>query len=390
MNILLLHAYSRHNKGDAAILSVMLKDLKEKYPESFFEISTMDNIQQDPEFEGVPQITSLFHAIAYKPGVAFIKIIRLLYLPVAVFIWALGHSIFGWNLNMLLPCELEGFMRGYVRSDMVIGVGGGYINGYGNAKSTIGLCITLYEFWFASFFKKPIILYAQSIGPFANSFQKFLARAVLNKVQTIFVREYVSERLLKDMGVKSHIEFMNDAAFKFVSLEKQNMKLELQSMGISFIKTRIGITVRKWLKVEEQLKFEKVMAEFANYLVSEKKAQVVFIPQVTSELHNDDDRDVQRRIIAMSKSMNGMWSLEKEYDHYQIKGIIENMDFLIGTRMHSVIFAITSNVPVLAIEYEPKTSGIMSTLNKENAVLEIGKFNLAEICACFEKLFNVS
>jgi colanic acid/amylovoran biosynthesis protein len=47
------------------------------------------------------------------------------------------------------------------------------------------------------------------------------------------------------------------------------------------------------------------------------------------------------------------------------------MDVFIGTRMHSNIFALISKVPVVAIEYEHKTRGIMRDLGLEHLTVAI-------------------
>ena len=53
------------------------------------------------------------------------------------------------------------------------------------------------------------------------------------------------------------------------------------------------------------------------------------------------------------------------------------MDIFIGTRLHSAIFAITENVPVVNISYHgTKSKGVMGTLNLEEWVIDETNFNL--------------
>ena len=47
------------------------------------------------------------------------------------------------------------------------------------------------------------------------------------------------------------------------------------------------------------------------------------------------------------------------------------MDYFVGTRMHSNIFATSMAVPTTAIAYEKKTNGIMETVGLQNYVVEI-------------------
>jgi colanic acid/amylovoran biosynthesis protein len=56
---------------------------------------------------------------------------------------------------------------------------------------------------------------------------------------------------------------------------------------------------------------------------------------------------------------------------FEVIGLCGAMDIFIGTRMHSNIFSLISKVPVVAIEYEHKTRGIMRGLGLEDLTIDI-------------------
>ncbi|HDH44651.1 MAG TPA: hypothetical protein ENG66_04595 [Thermococcus sp.] len=65
---------------------------------------------------------------------------------------------------------------------------------------------------------------------------------------------------------------------------------------------------------------------------------------------------------------------------YDLISLYASARLLIGTRFHSVIFALLSGTPVVAISYfGPKTFGIMKSLGLEQFVLDIGKANAEEL-----------
>ena len=64
------------------------------------------------------------------------------------------------------------------------------------------------------------------------------------------------------------------------------------------------------------------------------------------------------------------------------------MDYFIGTRMHSNIFAITSNVKTIAIAYEPKTVGIMDMLGLSSYVIQMGKITEKKLTRLFDVMKN--
>ena len=55
------------------------------------------------------------------------------------------------------------------------------------------------------------------------------------------------------------------------------------------------------------------------------------------------------------------------------------MDYFVGTRMHSNIFATSMAVPTTAIAYEKKTNGIMETVGLQNYVVEINDITAEEL-----------
>ena len=95
----------------------------------------------------------------------------------------------------------------------------------------------------------------------------------------------------------------------------------------------------------------------------------MLIPQVTTNDLTDDDRVVQRRIAGFCRTEP--FQVETLRDHYELKAMYGELDMLVGTRFHSVIFALTAGVPCIGIAYEHKTRGIMRELGLERWVIDI-------------------
>ena len=55
------------------------------------------------------------------------------------------------------------------------------------------------------------------------------------------------------------------------------------------------------------------------------------------------------------------------------------MDYFVGTRMHSNIFATSMAVPTTAIAYEKKTNGIMETVGLQHYVVEINDITAEDL-----------
>jgi colanic acid/amylovoran biosynthesis protein len=260
----------------------------------------------------------------------------------------------------------------YTEADLIIPVGGGYLMTNRRFGSIYRLGLLLHPLLLSKILLKPTVLYSQSVGPFYRKIDKWMLATTLKKTANlVIIREGISMELLKSMGVTNCVRSI-DAGFLLTSNHKATGRAKLHTPTRSIA---IGVTARKWLAASDQRAYEKAMAETLDYLVHKHGAYVVFIPQVTAEFHGDDDRIVSEAIFSEMTEKEHALVLTENFGYREIKTIYDQLDFILGTRFHSVIFSLTSYVPAMAIEYEHKTSGIMQELGLSQWVIKIEDVN---------------
>lgn len=381
MKILITNAYSSRNKGDAAILLGMLYDLGSRtaFHDAEFRISTADF----PEDIGAYPcgVVSSFHALKkrftrfrWMQGFGFL----LLILPWSL-LWVLARRA---GRDLWVPRSWRSLFREYAEADLVVAAGGGYLYTRSFWRGNLMLFITVYSFYFATLLDKPLYLYAQSIGPFQTGFQAALVRRALTKARIVIVREQISMDLVLSWELPCPVRIAADAAFLLPAPRELDLPIPLDRTGLW-----VGFTVRHWSKVPaEQESFESAMADFITWLTQEHLATVMLIPQVTVASWDDDDREVMQRIQAQIVEKNRVLLIEDEFSPMRIKALCGSLDFFVGMRMHSNIFALSMGVPSLAIGYQPKSAGIMGQLGMERWVVEIEEVTLPRLQALFEDL----
>jgi colanic acid/amylovoran biosynthesis protein len=304
-------------------------------------------------------------------------------LPLSL-IWAFCFRYFGKDIYVF--GSLRRLLRIYADSDIVVAAGGGYIYTTSKTTGNVILLLTLFSFYIGTLLRKPVYIYSQSIGPFATNFQARLARRMLSKARLIELREEHSLRLLEKWNMDTPLHLVEDAAFLVPDAIPVQLPEKNSSSG-SARRFRVGLTVRKWFRTPaEQLHYEKTIAVFVDWLIDDLKASVYFIPQVTYKRGSDDDREAARDVCSLLRTSTSAHRLEEEYCPRQIKGLCSEMDFFVGTRMHSNIFALSMKVPTLAISYQPKTDGIMSRLELSRFTLPIDHLNLPSLQEKFRLL----
>lgn len=386
MRILLTHAYAKENKGDAAIVSVLLRQLDNVFPDSDTTISIYDDDAKYASTFGCKVISSSMYIGVCRFQNLLLKLLYVFYVESFLLLWALLYRLFGYSMMVILPRKLHTIACEYLENDLYVAAGGGYLRGKKGMQQNINLILLLNPFIIGILLQKPIILYTQSIGPFATAFQKWISKSVLNRVQLILVREDHTLATLKAIGVKTeHIIRTTDAGFLFDSNKEIQLSDFVENPETLKSKTLVGITVRKWLDQKGQDNFERSVASFVDKITEDKNISVIFISQVTSTVHNDDDRDVASRIVSLVANKQVI-NCTGDYDHYELKKFYSCLDFLVGTRFHSVIFSLTSYVPALAIEYEYKTSGIMKDLGLSEWVIPIEQVTAENLYDQFKRL----
>lgn len=387
MKILITHVYSQDNKGDAAILSVIVKQLNKYFDECEIYASVFDDHSKNNWNEKAERLES-FHYFILQHKNRIIRYLYALYLIFITILWSLIFRITKKKINIFLSEKVYSLMEHYTTSDIILPTGGGYLQRRNTLYETFMLILNLHPIFIGKILCKPVILYAQSIGPFYNIFQKLMVKFVLNKTDLIIVRENISYKILRNLGIRdSIIKKSVDAGFLFHSDLKINLKKELNIENKENT-SLLGITVRNWLNKQKQEIYENEIAKFCDYIIIKHNFNVIFIPQVTADYFNDDDRVVGERILKKMKVKTNVWNIRKKYNHYELKAFYSNLDYLIGTRFHSVIFSLTSHVPVIAIEYEHKTSGIMHDLGLSDQVIKMEEVSAQKLISMLEKLIK--
>ncbi len=382
--ILITNAYSARNRGDGAIVLGMIVSLRRAFANEDVDLAVASaDHPADGERYPVPVVPS-FHSLMARcsprgglQGLYFLLVL----LPLSLF-WAAVLRITG--LRLPIPGELGTLLEAYGRADLVVACGGGYLYTTSSRRGTVMLLVHLHSFMLGRAFGRPVYLYAQSIGPLASPLHVRMVRAALRRVRLVEVREAWSARLVSGWNLPTPVHEAADAAFLLRPETPSTDPLGPPSRSL-----RVGVTVRRWLRnPEAQRSYEEAVARFIEALLAAHEAEVVFLPQVTVGRSGDDDRTVARRIVERLGGPEAVRLLEADPGPTEMLWICGRLDCLVGTRMHSNIFALSSGVPVVAVAYQPKTSGIMEQLGLGEYVLPMEDLEPGRLLQLFESMLR--
>lgn len=361
MKIVVVNAFARGNRGDAALLSVAIQQLQRAYPGAEIAIAGFEEPGEWPEFDGIPNLGSIRRYVGDEQAGRAARISRKVLAAALALIAAVPGG--GAPLRALagaLPREMRAELRALAGADLVLSLGGGYLNGRADFASDLSIGFLLLPLWLAGRFGVPVVLAPQSYGPFPTRVQRAMTRRVLGASRRVVAREAISVARLAEAGVPSaNLVRGVDSAFAFRSRSQRAWRSEL---GIAPEATVVLVTARQFLEPSAQSVYEEAMAVAVRHLLGRDGCHVVLVPQVTCTFQADDDRIVNRRIAAAVEGP-GLHVLDDELiDHHDVFALYASADLILGTRFHSVIFGLVAGVPCAAIEYDHKTRGIMEDL----------------------------
>ncbi|MET7694872.1 polysaccharide pyruvyl transferase family protein [Streptomyces sp. NPDC005483] len=363
---MVINAYVRENAGDAALLSVCLRQVQEAFPHADVVIAGMEDADVHRSFEGVRNIGSIRRYVADGTVSLPRRLLRKALLGLAGTAAVSLPRPLARAVLRVLPAEARREADAVMRADLVVSMGGGYVLARPGLDGYQNIFFVLLPALLAQKAGVPVVWAPQSFGPFPAAAQRRLVGRVMRRSAAVLPREDVSVTELLACGIPAeHIERAVDAGFAFDPQRSTDWRARL---GLGPEERLVGITARRWLDRTGQERYERELARTID-AVQATGARAVLIPQVSTDYLGDDDRICERRIVGHCTS--GPLMVDEVVDYRDLKGLYDECTLLIGTRFHSVIFSLTSNVPCVAIEYEHKTRGIMADLNLGEWVLPI-------------------
>ncbi|MFJ3640258.1 polysaccharide pyruvyl transferase family protein [Streptomyces sp. NPDC090108] len=370
MKVVIVNAFERGNRGDAALLSVAVQQVREAFPAARVLVAGFEHPYRWPEFDGARNIGSIRRYAGDEAASRPVRVLRKLLVLALVAVAALpvGARLVR-AFARLLPREIRDETRAVTEADLVVSLGGGYLNARADLPSDLNIAFLLLPLWLAQRAGVPTVLGPQSFGPFPRRRQRLMVRRVVGRAAAAVAREDISVTRLAEAGVTAPtVERGVDSAFAFRGGSRRPWRAEL---GVPAGAPLVLVTARRHLAPEPQAAYEAAVAAAVRHLLG-RGCHVVLVPQVTCAFQADDDRAVNARIAELVPGTPELRVLDDAgIDHHDIHALYGAADFILGTRFHSVIFGLTAGVPCAAVEYDHKTRGIMRDLGLEEWVVRM-------------------
>lgn len=372
MKVLILNVHSALNLGDDAIMQATLQGLKAAFPKAQITVAA-----NDPEswrkYHEIQVVGSLATWVAdpahgqWRKRACLMPITLVLLLG-AVFFYRLFRLRLTWG-----TFQQRCLLTAYYDADLVLSCGGG--NFYAHRPLSPAFVWALLSLDLALALGKPVAMLPQSFGPVAGSVQRLLARWTFLRVRLIMVREPRAGMFLREaLRVNTPVVLLPDLAFGLSVGETHEGAIGQGSHR------QIGVTAIDRSAQDPgfsaQMHYERALIALLTRLANEQNARVHVFCQSFGPSSDQDDRPVAQRLYHQLRRNGIDATLHIDFRHAgEIMAAYGQLDMVIGTRMHTGIFALSGGVPVLLIGYQPKACGMMAMLGLERYCCDIGDMN---------------
>lgn len=236
------------------------------------------------------------------------------------------------------------FIEAIQSMDMVIVTGGHHITSIREENAFFSYT---YDIGLISLYAKKYILWSQTIGPLEFSLDKaknFFGQ-VIRKAEKVFIRDENSLNCIKELyGNVDNLVKTYDSVFGYGSLDFANVAEREKKVGVSIFDglKKAFKTYDVIAKALDQYASDGYIIEF--FRMEHNDQELNSINQIVSQMKHNDN-------IIIHPFMTSTEAHLKE---------VASCQCFIGYKTHSVIMALTTATPLIAIAYHQKTVDFMN------------------------------
>lgn len=280
-----------------------------------------------------------------------------------------------WRLGIYIHPLLQRLKSFYKYADIIICAPG-------------GICMGGFKVWWhvyllllSKYFKKPLVYYSRSFGPFdTKSFSDLIFKAysvnMIRSFDFLSIRDAKSMEIAKSLGV-NYIPSIDTAFLEtpYVNLPKQIIDVIGKGKYCVFVPN--SLTWHYKYKSLSQTVVDDMYLCIMNIIRRKyPEFKIILLPQLCDRpLSADYPYFCKLRDLC---GLENVFVLEDVFGSDIQQTIICGSEFVIGARYHSIVFSINNGINFISLNYEHKMNGLLEILNLSEYGINIDDFCLSQ------------
>jgi colanic acid/amylovoran biosynthesis protein len=363
----ILNAYDHRNRGDRAIIEAQMAWLSRKVPDAEFRVFS-PAWKENAEVFG--NEVSLQPPIGMTPSAG----------KIANVITPLGKSL----TAAFQRSSHRSAGQGFNECDAYFLCGGGYL--YSSTAPVLSRQLWTHagNAMLAMGTGRPVMQFPQSWGPVEKPADRWICHRLAERLPIICSRGQASTRLLQNWGYGAKTIEVPDIVISLGSLRPDLVRswqggdgtMGIAPIDFGFAKKRNDADLELYLK--------RVEAVAHGYIKAGGRGITLF-PQV-QVTGIDEDLPIAAELERRLKKSGINVKLLVDCSWHQYFEEIAAVSVFLGSRMHSCIFALISNVPTIGLSYQPKFEALFAQLGMSERCFPITDFDPSEVATHVERL----
>jgi len=273
------------------------------------------------------------------------------------------------------------WIRTAVEADVV-----GDVRGGDSFSDIYGLRRFLESFlmvWSVVLVRGSIVQFPQTFGPYKSCIARRLARYLLRRSSVIMARDVESQKVAQELvGPQREILLSPDVAFSLEAVRPAVIALDPPLPKGAPFGTVIGLNVNGLMynggytrrnMFDLKLDYPGILPKLVKSLLAAHQGELWLIPHTLGARGNvESDHEASEKLHAcLSPALQARVRIVTgDYNAHELKGIIGQCDFFIGSRMHSCIAALSQGIPCVGVAYSRKFAGVFDSVGMGDWVVD--------------------
>ena len=276
---------------------------------------------------------------------------------------ALTHKQYG--LEAIPRFRVLRVLAALARCDALLSGGGSLLQ---DTTSTRSLLYYLSVIRCAQLLGKPVMLYANGIGPVRKPVNRRRVKRVVERAALVTLRDHSSLRELREMGVRRpDVAVTADPVFHLEAVDRSRSLELLAGAGLAANAPFAAVSVRDWTGGAD---FYPKLAALCDHIHETYGLEILFLLMQPSR-----DREATARVRERMRAPS--FVLDRPCTPRELMGALGQSRLCLAMRLHTLIFAARMAVPALGLVYDPKVASYLRELDLP-AAGDVERFDLEE------------
>ena len=291
--------------------------------------------------------------------------------------------------SLILKGDL--YLQRFAASDLIVDLSGFAMSDQQPLKRRLVFCFQIFTSWCLN---KSHIIFTQALGPFEKLSSWFLAKLFLPRVDLLIARGQKTYKHLKKIGLsqKMNIPICADSAFLFTPAPYEIADKILNKHG-ALNKPLFGIIpniniFRRTEPGDDGNLYIQFLVSVCDYVQSTLEATAIFICHEGYHEGQRDDEWLAYQVIRQTKNPHPIAVIPANHSAAELKAIIGRLEFVLASRFHSIVAAISVATPFLIVGWAHKYRELVADLNMEDSVFDVWNLSREDFFKTLQKAWS--